>query len=380
VGYSELLADVFRKTHYRRGRPIIITDGSDHAEAYLDRLAYQLKSGRLGMHGAVAVTAVTRGFAAISLREASTHWPDVIILRHPGANDEKLAALARGARRNTLKVVQAAAIGSTAGVTFAFGRSLIQTPSAPDLSLGPDPSGTPIPSTPSTPSTPASPASPASPSTFGDTASRPAMNSPVNTAAPNSTTGPVITSAKSGLGLATKVAAAGLVAVAVAVGATLVSVSAPLSPPLAAPAIETAPQPTTGTAPSQSGASPNKQPSIMPTECPTDPFWGTNGRQTPAEPGTTLNCIYSNENTSGYWTFSTITVFDGTTPPPWAEETKAGQEVWIDGTDAAWTLYKPPPDDISHLLISSANESLFILYHGSADEGIEHAKLLLHPR
>jgi hypothetical protein len=119
----------------------------------------------------------------------------------------------------------------------------------------------------------------------------------------------------------------------------------------------------------------------MPTECPTDPFWGTNGEQTPAEPGTTLNCTYSNKNTSGYWTFSTITVFDGTRPlPSRAEETKAGQEVSIGGTDAAWTLYKPPPDYISHLLISSANESLFILYHGSADEGIEHAKLLLRPR
>ena len=79
--YSELLADVFMKTHHRRGRPIIITDGSDRAEVYLDRLAYQLKNGQLGMRGVVAVTAVTRGFAEISLREASAHWPDVIILR-----------------------------------------------------------------------------------------------------------------------------------------------------------------------------------------------------------------------------------------------------------------------------------------------------------
>jgi hypothetical protein len=369
VCYSELLADVFMKTHYRRGSPIIITDGSDHAEAYLDRLAHQLRNGQLGMHGVVAVTAVTRGFSAISLREASVHWPDVIILRHPGAADEKLAALARGARRNALKVVEAGAIGATAGVTFDLGRSLIQPPSTPDPSLGPDPSGAPSPSTSAPPSSASSP---------GGTASRAGVNGPANSATPTSTTGALTTSAKTGLGLAAKLAAAGLVAVAVVVGATLVSSVPGLSPTATAPT-QTTQEPAPGTGPSPTGAPPSKRPSIMPTECSTDPFWGTNGEQSRAEPGTTLNCVYSYKNTSGYFPISSITVFDGTTPLPLrARETKeSGQKVPIEGTDAAWTLYKPPPNDISHILISSANESLLILYHGNSDDGIEHAKRLL---
>ena len=103
VGYCELLADVFMKAHLHRGRPIIVTDGSEQAEVYLDRLAYQLKSGQLGLQGVVAVAAVARGFAAVTLRQASSLWPDVIILRHPGADNEKLAALMRGVRRNTVK-------------------------------------------------------------------------------------------------------------------------------------------------------------------------------------------------------------------------------------------------------------------------------------
>ena len=117
----------------------------------------------------------------------------------------------------------------------------------------------------------------------------------------------------------------------------------------------------------------------MPTECPTDPFWGTNGEQSPAKSGSKLECIYSYTNTSGYWTFSSISVLDGTAPlPSTAQETKEkGQARSIEGTDNVFILRKPPPNDISHLLINSGDESLFILYHGSPDDGIEHAKRLL---
>jgi hypothetical protein len=132
VCYCELLADVFMKTHHRRGSPIIVTDGSDEAEVYLRALAVQLRSGQLGLDGAVAVTAVTRGFAAVTLREAAARWPEVIILRHPGADQEKLAALVRGVRRNARRVVLAAALGTTAGVTFELGTRLVSfEPPAP---------------------------------------------------------------------------------------------------------------------------------------------------------------------------------------------------------------------------------------------------------
>lgn len=124
-GYHELLADVFMRTHFSRGRPVLITDGSNHAEAYLDRLAYELKAGRFGAEAVVAVTAVTRGFAAVTLREASERWPDVIVMRHPGADEEKLAALLRGVRRTTGRVAVAAALGGAAGVSFAIGQSLV---------------------------------------------------------------------------------------------------------------------------------------------------------------------------------------------------------------------------------------------------------------
>jgi hypothetical protein len=135
-GYGELLADVFMKTHFRRRRPVIITDGSDRAEVYLDRLAYELKTGRLGLEAAVAVTAVTRGFAAVTLREASSRWPDVIVLRHPGADDAKLTALLRGVRRNTARVTTAAALGGVAGVAFELGQGMVgqlPLPSLPPL-------------------------------------------------------------------------------------------------------------------------------------------------------------------------------------------------------------------------------------------------------
>ena len=95
-----------------------------------------------------------------------------------------------------------------------------------------------------------------------------------------------------------------------------------------------------------------------------------------------MECTYSYKNTSGYWKFSAITVLDGSAPLPLrAQETKdRGEARSIEGTDNVWILHKPPPDDISHILISSADESLFILYHGSSDDGIEHAKRLLHLR
>jgi hypothetical protein len=369
--YNELLADVFMKAYYRRGRPIIITDGSDHAEAHLDRLAHQLKSGQLGMHGVAAVTAVTRGFAAISLREASAHWPDVIILRHPGADDEKLAALARGARRNALEVVYAGVIGATGGVTFELARSLIQPPPTPDPLLGPEPSASPTPSTSASPSSATPPATPP--------AVRQGRASPTRRRR-HQRQARVTSSAKTGLGLAAKLAAAGLVTVAVAAGATLViSTPAPLSPPTAAPTSTTQqPAPGTGT-PQPGGPSTGKRPSIMPTECSTDPFWGTNGHQNSPKPGSTLNCGYDYRRGTAFWPFSSIEVFDGTTPlPTRAQETKSGQKVSIEGTDAAWILYKPA-DGVSHILISSADESLFIIYHGNSADGIKHAKLLLRP-
>jgi hypothetical protein len=83
----------------------------------------------------------------------------------------------------------------------------------------------------------------------------------------------------------------------------------------------------------------------MPTECSTDPFWGTNGQQSPAEPGSTLNCSYDNKN-STFSKFSSIAVFDGTRPLPLrAQETKElGRTVSIEGTDAAWVLDKPSDD------------------------------------
>src|SRR3954470_2353181 len=102
----------------------------------MDELARQLKSGRLGVRGVVAVTAVTRGFGAITLREAAAQWPDAIVLRHPGADEETLAALARGIRRNTGRVAVVAALGGVGGVTFELGRSLIHTVSTSGPAAG----------------------------------------------------------------------------------------------------------------------------------------------------------------------------------------------------------------------------------------------------
>jgi len=364
VCYCELLADVFMKTHHRRGRPIVVTDGSDQAEVYLDRLAYQLKNGELGMHGVVAVTAVTRGFAAVTLREASARWPDAIILRHPGADDEKLAAIARGVRRNTPKVVLAGAFGGTGGVTFEVGRSLIQPTPTPDPSPAANPLIAPKPSR--------SPSSAARPNS--EIVDTPVRNHDAGSAGSTSTTGVATAGPKVGLGLAAKLATAGLLAVAAAMGATLVAHSPAVLSPSAATPIETTNEVASGTGTSQAiGVPPSKQPSIMPTECSTDSFWGTLYRRMDSPPGQTLDCLYFTENGQ----LGQITVFDGSQPlSENAQEVREkGRNVPFDGTEGAWVLENPRI--ANRLLLTAGGETLYAVYQGTSDGAIAAARRLL---
>jgi hypothetical protein len=95
-------------------------------------------------------------------------------------------------------------------------------------------------------------------------------------------------------------------------------------------------------------------------------------------PGQSLGCLYHYENTS-LWKFSRFSVYDGTTAlEKRAQEVKdGGQKVPIDGTDAAWFLYSAP-DDLSRMVISVGDESLFMIFHGSSGDGVAAAKRLLH--
>ena len=115
----------------------------------------------------------------------------------------------------------------------------------------------------------------------------------------------------------------------------------------------------------------------MPTECSTDPFWGTRGRRSPASPGRPLECIYDYDD--AVWRFSQIAVFDGTTPLGGrAQEVRdGGRQVTIERTDATWILESSA--DVNRMLISIGDEALYAAYHGNADDAKAAAKRLLKP-
>ena len=133
------IADVFMKTalpsrqgplSYRRQRP----------RGGLSRPAASAQERTARFHGVIAVTAVTRGFAAISLHEASAHWPDVI---HPSPSWRRRREAGRPRAWGTPQRREGGpggALGATAGVTFEFGRASFNGRRLRP-SLGPDPSG-----------------------------------------------------------------------------------------------------------------------------------------------------------------------------------------------------------------------------------------------
>lgn len=136
--YEELLGYLFYATVRLTGDVVVVTDGTDEAEAHLLKLAEMLKGGELGDEARNVVRAATQGFACLALGDAAALWPEVIVLRDPERANAVLDARVRGIRRRTASVALIAST-TTAITAFVAGQALAVGPTPVTPSPSPSP-------------------------------------------------------------------------------------------------------------------------------------------------------------------------------------------------------------------------------------------------
>jgi hypothetical protein len=108
----------------------------------------------------------------------------------------------------------------------------------------------------------------------------------------------------------------------------------------------------------------------VPTECPTDPFWGTFVRRFEPRPnsGQIFGCWYSGQRVP----LLEISVYDRALAAPPGAHT-----VQIDGADGAWAVAQPASRLPGTLLVVN-DQSFKANFEGTEEEAFDAAERTLH--